>query len=145
MSTSRLALLSVLALCSTAVASAPTAAHKTAPAKRPDCGDSYEIGRSKQGRTALTQAQVDEVMKTKVGEVTACWQRLPDDKRKRDTTAVIELEIDDRGEVQTVEVAGVPDDAERCIALAAVGWDFPETDVKADAVTFSYAVPLRTK
>jgi hypothetical protein len=49
---------------------------------------------------------------------------------------VLSLEIDDTGEVQTVSVTNVPDDVERCIAIAAVEWDFPSTDVKADASTF---------
>jgi hypothetical protein len=90
----------------------------------------------------LSQAQVDEVMKTKVGEVQACWQNLPDDERAKDTTAVLALEIDDTGEVQTVTIAGQPSELERCVAVAAAGWDFPRTDVKADALTFKYAVPL---
>lgn len=90
----------------------------------------------------LTQAQVDDVMKTKVGEVQACWQNLPDDRHGKTTTAVLSLEIDDTGEVQTVTIAGQPTELERCVAVAAASWEFPRTDVKADALMFEYRVPL---
>ncbi|HEY6039982.1 MAG TPA: hypothetical protein VIV58_37125 [Kofleriaceae bacterium] len=90
----------------------------------------------------LTQAQVDDVMKTKVGDVEACWQNLPDDQRKKDATAVLAMEIDDTGEVQTVTIAGQPSELERCVAVAAASWEFPRTDVKADALMFSYSVSL---
>jgi len=116
---------SLLGLCASAVAQ--PAAKNPPPAK------------------VLTQAQVDEVMKTKVGEVETCWRRLPDDQRKRDTNLVLHLEIDDTGEVQTIDAPGVPDETQRCIALAAVDWEFPRTDVKADAIFFTYPVALRAK
>lgn len=90
----------------------------------------------------LTQAQVDDVMKTKVGDVEACWQNLPDDQRRKDTTAVLAMEIDDTGEVQTVTIAGQPSELERCVAVAAASWEFPRTDVKADALMFQYSVAL---
>jgi len=90
----------------------------------------------------LTQAQVDEVMKTKVGEVQACWQNLPETQRAKDTTAVLSLEIDDTGEVQTVTIANQPSELEHCVAIAAAAWDFPRTDVKADALMFQYSIPL---
>ena len=93
----------------------------------------------------LTQSQVDEVMKTKVGEVQACWQNLPDTQRAKDTTAVLALEIDDTGEVQTVTIAGQPSELEHCVAIAATAWDFPRTDVKADALMFQYSVSLAHK
>jgi hypothetical protein len=105
------------------------------------CGDNYVVGKD-QKRSSLTQAQVDEVMKTKVGEVEACWQNLPDDQRAKDTTAVLALEIDDTGEVQTVTIAGQPSELQHCVAIAAASWEFPRTDVKADALTFQYSVPL---
>ena len=93
----------------------------------------------------LSQAQVDEVMKTKVGEVQACWQQLPETQRAKDTTAVLSLEIDDTGEVQTVTIAGQPSELEHCVAIAAAAWDFPRTDVKADALMFQYPVALARK
>lgn len=140
-----LAMLGVLGLCGPVVAAPKPQARKAAPAKRLNCGESYVVGKKDSGRTALTQAQVDEVLKTKVGEVEACWTKLPADQRKKDVAALLTLEIDDSGEVQTVDVAGVPDEAQRCIAVAAVAWEFPRTDVKADAASFTFPVALKAK
>ena len=92
---------------------------------------------------SLTQAEVDAVVAGKHVEIEACLANLPpappakakkSDKKPGDI--VLSLEVDDTGEVQTVSVSNVPDDVERCIAVAAVQWDFPSTDVKADAMTF---------
>jgi hypothetical protein len=138
-----IALLGVACLC-TPVLAGPKPAPKK-PAAGPNVGASYVVGRKDSGRTQLTQAQVDEVLKSKVGEVEACWERAPDDKRKKDVNAILSLSIDDDGEVQTVEVAGVPEETERCVAVAAVAWEFPRTDVKADASSFTYPVALHAK
>jgi hypothetical protein len=98
------------------------------------------------GKTALSESQVDEVVKSKLGEVQTCWTGLPEDKRKADTNIVLKLEIDDNGEVQTVDVNGkIADEAQRCIAVAAAAWEFPVTDVKIDAAYFEYALALRAK
>jgi hypothetical protein len=115
-----------------------------APAKTKalNCGESYVVGH-KAAPTGLTAAQIDEVIKAKLGEVTACWHRLPAEQRKKDASAVLKLVIDDGGEVQTIDVAGIPDDAGRCIVKAAVAWTFPQTDVKVDAASYSYPVVLR--
>ena len=64
---------------------------------KPNCGEKYVVGKKDTAPKALTQAQIDEVMATKVGEVEGCWQQLPDDKRKHDITAVLSIEIDDGG------------------------------------------------
>jgi hypothetical protein len=103
------------------------------------------VGKKDSGRTSLSQAQVEDVLKTKVGEVEACWTKLPADQRKKDVSAVLKLEIDDDGEVQTVEVANVPEETQRCIAVAAVAWEFPRTDVKADAASYTFPVALKAK
>ncbi len=133
----------LLGLCVSAFAQ--PAPKKPAPTKKPNCGEHYVVGPKDAGKKSLSQDQIDEVMKTKVGEVETCWLRLPEDKRKKDTTAQLKLEIDDSGEVQTVETAGVPDDAQRCIAVAAAEWEFPRVDVKADAATYSYSIALHAK
>jgi hypothetical protein len=86
-----------------------------------------------------------EILRTKVGEVEACWTKLPADRRKKDVSAVLTLEIDDTGEVQTVEVAGVPEETQRCIAVAAIAWAFPRTDAKADAASFAFPVALKAR
>ncbi len=126
----------------TPVLAAPTKAVAPTKGKQLDGGASYVVGR-KLAAPTLTPAQIDEVMKAKLGEVTACWHRLPVEQRKKDTSAVLKLEIDDGGEVQTIDVAGIPDDAARCIAKAAIAWTFPETDVKIDAATYKYPIALR--
>jgi hypothetical protein len=98
------------------------------------------------GKLALSESQVDEVVKGKLGDVQTCWTSLPEDKRKADTSIVLKLEIDDNGEVQTVDVTGkIADEAQRCIAVAAAAWEFPVTDVKIDAEYFEYALALRAK
>jgi len=84
----------------------------------------------------LTQAQVDAVVAGKRAELEACLARMTANPHKKDADIVLALEIDDTGEVQTVTVTNVPDEVERCIAVAAVEWDFPSSDVKADASTF---------
>lgn len=140
-----LAMLGVLGLCGPVIAAPKAQARKAAPVKKLNCGESYVVGPKDSGRTSLTQAQVDEVLKTKVGEVEACWTKLPADQRKKDVSAVLTLEIDDTGEVQTVEVTNVPDEAQRCIAVAAVAWEFPRTSAKADAATFSFPLVLKAK
>jgi hypothetical protein len=120
----------------------PSFAAPAPTSKQPNAGEKYVVGHEAQ-KTALTQAQVEEVMKTKLADVDACWRRVPADQRKKDASAVLKIEIDDGGEVQTVDVAGVPGDAARCIAKAAVAWTFPETDFHADAASFAYPVTLR--
>lgn len=133
-----LVMVAVIGFAAPALA-APTA--KAAPAK-PKCGDKYVVGKEAE-RTALTPAQIDAVMKAKLGEVSACWNNLPAAQRKKDANAVLKLTIDDGGEVQTVDVAEVPEDAARCIAKAAVAWTFPQTDAQIDPPSYLYPVVLR--
>jgi hypothetical protein len=135
--TKLLVMISVLGL---AMPSFAAPAPKAAPAK-PKCGDKFVVDH-KEDRATLTQAQVDEVVKAKLPDVTACWHQLPADQRKKTASAVLKLAIDDGGEVQTVDVDGLPDDAARCIAKAAVAWVFPQTDGQADAAKFSYPLTL---
>jgi len=138
-------MLGVLGLGGPVLAAPKSPAKKPAPAKRLNCGESYVVGPKDSGRKDLTQAQVDEILRTKVGEVEACWTKLPADRRKKDVSAVLTLEIDDTGEVQTVEVAGVPEETQRCIAVAAIAWEFPPTDAKADAASFAFPVALKAR
>lgn len=135
--TKLLVMISVLGLAAPSFA-APAA--KPAPAKL-RCGDKFVVDH-KEDRATLTQAQVDAVVKAKLPDVTACWHQLPADQRKKTASAVLKLAIDDGGEVQTVDVDGLPDDAARCIAKAAVAWVFPQTDGQADAAKFSYPITL---
>jgi len=135
-----LVVLGVLGLASPSFA-AP--APKSGGAK-PKGGDKFVVDH-KDDRATLTQAQVDEVVKAKLPDVTACWHQLPADQRKKDASTVLRLTIDDGGEVQTVDVDGLPDDAGRCIAKAAVAWVFPQTDGQADAAKFSYPLTLAAK
>lgn len=136
---SKLAVIALLGLC------APALAQSKAPAKQPNCGQSYVVGKKDVGPKGLSQSQVEDVLKTKVGEVETCWMKLPADQRKKDVGAVLSIEIDDDGEVQTASLANVPDDASRCVALAAVAWEFPRSDVKADAETFTFPISLKAK
>jgi DsbC/DsbD-like thiol-disulfide interchange protein len=138
----------LIALVAALVVGAPAFAQTRAPAKKPvkklNCGDSYVVG-PKDARTSLSQAQVNEVLKSKVSEVETCWLKLPADQRKKDVAAVLSIEIDDGGEVQTAELAGAPEETQRCVAVAAVAWEFPRTDAKADAATFTYPIALKAK
>lgn len=141
-----LTLLGGLALCVPAFAQPHRpAAKQPTPARAPNCGASYVVGPKDSSSTALSQAQVDAVMKAKLGEVEACWMHLPVEKRKREVAAVLNLSIDDGGEVQTITAPALPDDVQRCIALAAVAWEFPATDAHADALTFAYPIALHAK
>jgi hypothetical protein len=110
---------------------------------QPNFGQKYVVGEKDTGPKSLTQAQIDEVMATKVGEVEGCWQKLPDDKRKHDITAVLSIEIDDGGEVQTVQADSLPPETLRCISVAAADWEFPRSETKADATQYAYSVALR--
>jgi hypothetical protein len=120
-------------------------APKQAPAKKPNCGDKYVVGKKDTAPKPLTQDQIDSVMKTKVDEVEGCWLKLPDDQRAHDVTAVLSLVIDDGGEVQTVESQVLPAETVRCISVAAAEWEFPRSDTKADASQYAYSMPLRAK
>jgi hypothetical protein len=124
---------------------APAFAQSKTQAKKPNCGEKYVVGPKDSGPKSLTQAQIDEVMKTKVGEVEGCWLKLPDDKRKHDVNAVLTIEIDDGGEVQTVQADSLPPETLRCISVAAADWEFPRSDTKADAAQYAYAVALHAK
>jgi hypothetical protein len=98
------------------------------------------------GKALLREEQVEDVVKAKVGDVQACWMKLAKDKRKTDVNITMNLEIDDTGEVQTVVVTGnVPHETQRCIELAAAGWEFPATEVKVDAEYFECALALHAK
>ncbi len=136
-----LVILATLGLVAPALA-VPQAKAAPTKVKQLNCGDKYIVGHEVE-HSALTQAQIDGVMKAKLGEVTACWNRLPATQRKKDTNAVLKLAIDDGGEVQTVDVAGIPDDAARCIAKAAVAWTFPQTETQAEPASYAYPVVLR--
>jgi hypothetical protein len=141
---SKLAVIALLGLCAPALAQSKVPAKK-APEKKPNCGDAYVVGKKDTGPKSLAQTQVEDVLKSKVGEVETCWLKLPADQRKKDVAAVLSVEIDDDGEVQTAALAGVPDDASRCVAVAAVAWEFPRSDVKADAETFTFPIALKAK
>lgn len=152
-----LAILGVLG--STAVAGTPhplvgKKPVETKPLKKPNCGESYDLfapshhaatptgDRTEVAKKLLTQLQVDQVVKAKLGDVQYCWNRLPASQRRSDTTAILELAIDATGEVETVDVHGsVPQEAARCISAAAAAWQFPVADQAGD---FEYAVALRT-
>ena len=145
-----------------AVAATPAFAGKSQPqpkkieaveksAKKPNCGESYDLaarhaqtptGDAKEvKKVVLSQGQFSEVVKAKLGDVEYCWDRLPELQRKADTTAVLKLEIDPSGEVETVGVDGkIPEETQRCIAVAAAKWEFPMADELAQ---FEYAVALR--
>lgn len=140
---SKLAVIALLGLCAPALAQSK--APVKAPAKKLNCGDAYVVGKKDAGPKGLSQATVEDVLKTKVNEVETCWQKLPADQRKKDVAAVLSIEIDDDGEVQTAALAGVPDDASRCVAVAAVAWEFPRSDVKADSETFTFPFALKAK
>jgi len=139
---SKLAVIALLGLCAPALAQSKAS---KAPAKKANCGEAYVVGKKDAGPKGLSQSAVEDVLKSKVGEVETCWQKLPADQRKKDVAAVLSIEIDDDGEVQTAALAGVPDDASRCVAVAAVAWEFPRSDVKADAETFTFPVALKAK
>ena len=120
--------------------------------KKPNCGESFDLvprhSSTPSGdaspvakKIVLSQGQVDGVVKAKLGDVEYCWSRLPEIQRKADTTAVLKLEIDPSGEVETVNVDGkLPDETQRCIAVAAAKWQFPMAD---DLGQFESAVALR--
>jgi hypothetical protein len=141
---SKLAVIALLGLCAPALAKSQAPAKKPA-AKKPNCGETYVVGKKDDGPKGLAKQQVDEVLKTKIGEVETCWLKLPADQRKKDVAAVLSVEIDDDGEVQTAALAGVPDDTSRCVALAAIAWEFPPSDVQADAATFTFPVALKAR
>ena len=120
-------------------------------AKKPNCGESFDLaprhaalpsGDAKEvKKIVLSQGQVADVVKAKLGDVEYCWNRLPEIQRKADATAVLKLEIDPSGEVETVGVDGkVPEETQRCIAVAAAKWQFPMAD---ELGQFEYAVALR--
>ncbi|MBV8762961.1 MAG: hypothetical protein JO257_37090 [Deltaproteobacteria bacterium] len=141
---SKLAVIALLGLCAPALAQSKVRDAGKKPAK-PNCGEAYVVGKKDAAPKGLVQQQVEDVLKSKVGEVETCWQKLPADQRKKDVAAVLSIEIDDDGEVQTAALAGVPDDASRCVAVAAVAWEFPRSDVKADAETFTFPIALKAK
>ncbi len=140
---SKLAVIALLGLCAPALAQSKVPAKKS-PAK-PNCGEAYVVGKKDAGPKGLAPSAVEDVLKSKVGEVETCWQKLPADQRKKDVAAVLSIEIDDDGEVQTAALAGVPDETSRCVAVAAVAWEFPRSDVKADAETFTFPIALKAK
>lgn len=109
--------------------------------KAPKAGEKFEVTH-KEDRAALTKEQVAEVMQTKLGEVNDCWQLLPEDQRKKDAKAILNLEIDEGGEVQQVGVVGLPDQAVECISKVAISWVFPQSDGSADTAKFAYPVKL---
>ncbi len=57
--------------------------------------------------------------------------------------ALLQLAIDETGEVQTVGVVGaaLPGETQRCIAARAGAWKFPVSDRAGD---YEYGVQLRT-
>jgi hypothetical protein len=131
----------------------PLIGKKPAPAaaKKPNCGESYDLAprhvstptadTEQVAKKVLSQLQVNAVVKAKLADVQYCWNRLPAAQRKLDATALLTLAIDATGEVETVDIGGqLPQDASRCIAVAAAKWQFPVAD---QAGEFEYAVALR--
>ena len=138
--------LGVLGLASPALAGNPPPKKATPQVKKLNCGESYVVGthHDEASKVSPRELQVAAVVKSNLGEVQACWSQLPAQFRKVATPAVLKLSVDDTGEVQTVEVAGkVPDEAQRCIALAVARWEFPATAVTSDASHFEYPVTFR--
>jgi hypothetical protein len=147
-----IALLGALGSSALAGTPQPLIGKKPAPvAKKPNCGESFDLaprhastpaGDTEQvAKKVLSQLQVNTVIKAKLADVQYCWNRLPAAQRKLDATALLELEIDATGEVETVDVGGqLSQEASRCIAVAAAKWQFPVAD---QAGEFEYAVALR--
>ena len=89
----------------------------------------------------LSDGQINKVVKTKLAEVQNCWNRLPSDARKTDTTALIRLAVEADGSVTDVDIGGpIPAYAQKCIAAAAAKWTFPVAEISSDVET---AVALR--
>jgi hypothetical protein len=110
--------------------------------KKPNCGDNYVVGGNRDKKT-LTDAQIAEAMKAYVADVDHCWQQAPDELRKVDTAATLHLDIDDLGEVQTVELsAKAPPEVQRCISVAGARWQFPEAD---DSTQADYKLTLHAQ
>jgi len=126
-------------LLSVAILGLSAASSVAAPT--PKGGDKFEVKHTEE-RAALTQEQVDEVVKTKLGEVQDCWEILPADQRKKDAKAILNLEIDEGGEVQQVAITGLPEQAVQCISQVAIRWVFPQTDGSADTAKFAFPVKL---
>jgi hypothetical protein len=124
-----------------AVAVLGLSAASSVAAPTPNAGGKFVVDH-KEERATLTQDQVNEVVKAKLGEVNDCWQLLPEDQRKKDAKAVLKLEIDEGGEVQQVDVVGLPEQAVTCISKVAIAWVFPQTDGSAETAKFDYPVKL---
>jgi hypothetical protein len=136
-----LALLGMFAVASPAIAG-KAQPKKPSTTNKVKCGDTYVVGDNRDKKT-LTDAQIAEAMKANLADVDTCWKQVPVQMRKADTTAVLHFDIDDIGEVQTVDVVGsVPADAQRCISIAAAHWQFPDAD---DSTQADYTVTLRAK
>src|SRR5260221_5027355 len=147
--------LALLGVCGAAPAYAGSAAGgqtaaKTAPLKKPNCGEAFDLAPRHAAlpteaehvvKKTLTERQVATVVKGKLADVQYCWNRLPAVQRKADATVILKLAIDATGEVETVDVGGlVSQDAQRCISVAAAKWQFPIADELGE---FEYAVALR--
>ncbi len=116
--------------------------------KKPNCGEHYDLAprtaatpseTTRVAKKGLSEAQIATVVKAKLGEVQYCWAKLPSGQRK-DAMALLQLAIDETGEVQTVGVVGPPSDAQRCISERAGVWKFPASDRAGD---YEYGVQLR--
>ncbi|CAN5371093.1 hypothetical protein BH11MYX1_BH11MYX1_19820 [soil metagenome] len=136
----------VTVLASSAFAGKPT----STTTKKPKCGENYELAprtsatpteTTRVEKKGLSESQVANVVKSRLADVRDCWAKLPSGQR-RDAMALLQLAIDETGEVQTVGVVGaaVPGDAQRCIATRAGAWKFPAAD---RAGAYEYGVQLR--
>jgi hypothetical protein len=128
-------------IASTAFAGGPQS--KKATPKKDKAGGDYVCGENRDKKT-LSDAQIAEAMKAHLADIDSCWQQAPDALRKKDIAAVLHLDIDDIGEIQTVELRGAafPDDTQRCISLAATSWQFPDGD---DSTQADYKLTLHAK
>lgn len=105
--------------------------------KKHDCGDKYVLGSHRDEGKGLTASEVADVVSTKLPEIQECWTK------PADASVVLRFAIDTDGEVQTVEIVGnVPDETQRCIAVASVDWHFPEA---AQDSLNDYSITFRAK
>ncbi len=134
----------------TVMASSAFAGKPLTKAKKPNCGEAYDLAprtsttpeaTTRVEKKGLSAAQIATVVKARLAEVQVCWAKLPSGQRK-DGMALLQLAIDETGEVQTVGVVGaaLPGEAQRCIAARASAWKFPAADRAGD---YEYGVQLR--
>ena len=91
-------------------------------------------------KQSLSDAQIQEVVKTHFDDIQGCWLRVPAKDRAAGANLVLALSVAPKGDVvDTTIISDAPAEARTCVANLTRQWTFPVVGLASD---FEYPIAL---